>query len=235
MEPDRRDVVMSWSGGKDSALALAELLRRPRWRVVALLTSVAEEFGRVSHHGVREDLVRRQARALGLPLDVLRLPRGCTLADYDRLVGERMRAYARAGVQAVAHGDIFLEDLRRRRERKLASVGLRGLFPLWGRDTRELGRGFARAGFVARLCYVTHALGVRYLGRMLDERLLADLPAGVDPCGERGEYHSFVENGPIFSFPVPVRPGEIVERDTGYFLELHPDEERAGEARSPRP
>src|SRR5438552_10390427 len=195
-------ILFSWSGGKDSALALHALLQQPEWEVVGLLTSVADEYRRVSHHGVREELLERQADAIGLPLDKLRLPAGggpCTNSQYEALVGAKLAEYAGRGVRHVGHGDIFLADLRAYRERNLALLAMTGVFPIWQRDTRELIESFVADGFRAVLCCVEGAkLDASFVGRELDVTLVADLPPSIDPCGENGEYHSFVYDGPIF-------------------------------------
>jgi uncharacterized protein (TIGR00290 family) len=218
-------ILFSWSGGKDSALALHTVLQQPEeWEVVALLTSVSDEYSRVSHHGVREELLDRQAEAIGLPLDKLRLPmKGgpCTNADYEALVGEKLAGYAARGVKHVGHGDIFLADLRAYREKNLAKLGMTGVFPIWQRDTRELVDSFVNLGFRAILCCVEGAkLDASFVGRELNLSLLADLPPGIDPCGENGEYHSFVYDGPIFRWPVEFETGVKVCRDNRHYIDL---------------
>jgi len=223
--PDKAKVVFSWSGGKDSALALYELRKDDRYEIVGLLTTVAGEYGRVSHHGVREELLRMQAEAIGLPLDVLYLPSGasgsCSFEDYEELMGRTMARYREAGVFVVVHGDVFLEDLREYREAKLAKVGMEALFPIWGRDTTELVRTFIRLGFKAYLsCVDGEKLPATFAGRVIDAGLLSDLPEAVDPCGENGEFHSFVYDGPIFKRPLEIQVGEIVSRDTRHFADL---------------
>lgn len=219
-------VVLSWSGGKDSALALYRLRRDPRYRVVALLTSVSEEYRRISHHGVREELLDAQAAAVGLPLTKIYLPtengRACSNRVYEDILLSALRGFARQGIRIVAHGDIFLEDLRRYRERLLSQVDMAGVFPLWGADTGELVRSFVESGFEAYLTCVEPILGREFAGRRIDAGFVASLPAGVDPCGENGEYHSFVFAGPIFAHEVAVRPGVVVERDGRYYADLLP-------------
>jgi uncharacterized protein (TIGR00290 family) len=220
-------VVFSWSGGKDSALALHQVLDDARYEVVGLLTTVAGQYGRISHHGVREELLRRQAAAIGLPLNVVYLPMNstapCTNEQYEELMATVMARYAAAGVRTVGHGDIYLEDLRAYRDRNLARAGMRGLYPLWKRDTVELVRDFVSLGFRAWLCCVDGPkLGESFAGRSLDMELLADLPADVDPCGENGEYHSFVYAGPIFRQPLAVRRGNVVHRDCRFYADLLP-------------
>jgi uncharacterized protein (TIGR00290 family) len=223
----KEKVVFSWSGGKDSALALHEIRHSGKYEIVALLTTVAEEYKRISHHGVREELLQMQAAAVGLPLDKLYLPANsplpCTNAQFEELMGRTLAKYRAAGVLLVAHGDIFLQDLRDYRERNLAKVDMKGLFPLWQRDTTELLRTFIQLGFKAYLsCVDGQKLGQAFAGRAIDTSFLGDLPAGVDPCGEYGEYHSFVYDGPIFNRPVPVRVGDVVLRDTRYYADLLP-------------
>jgi len=220
-------ILFSWSGGKDSALALHALLQHAdQWEVVALLTSVSDEYRRISHHGVREELLDAQAAAIGLPLDKLRLPfKGgpCTNGEYEALVGEKLAGYVERGVMHVGHGDIFLADLLAYREKNLAQLGMTGIFPIWQRDTRELMESFVALGFRAKLCCVEGArLDASFVGRELDLSLVADLPPGVDPCGENGEYHSFVYDGPIFDHPVEFETGITVCRDNRHYIDLLP-------------
>lgn len=220
----RTAVVMSWSGGKDSALALHELRRDPRYEVVGLFTSVSEEFRRVSHHGVREELLEAQAAAIGLPLTKVYLPSGpttpCTNEVYEQIMGDLLAEFRSRGVFAVGFGDLFLEDLRTWREGNLARVGMTGVFPIWKRETGPLARQVIAMGFRAILSCVEGKVGPGFVGRDYDERLLADLPEGIDPCGEYGEFHSFVHDGPCFARPVPVTVGEIVVRDGRYYADL---------------
>ena len=225
--PEKEKVVFSWSGGKDGALALHEIQQSGRYEVVALLTTVAEVYRRVSHHGVREELLEVQAEAIGLPLHKLYIPLNaalpCTHEQFAEIVGRTMAGYRDAGVLLVAHGDIFLQHLRDYRERNLARLGMKGLFPLWQRDTSEVVRAFIGLGFRAYLsCVDGTKLDRSFVGRELDADLVRDLPAGVDPCGEYGEYHSFVFEGPIFKRPVAVAVGEVVQRDSRYYADLLP-------------
>jgi uncharacterized protein (TIGR00290 family) len=222
--PDK--VVLSWSGGKDSAMALYVLLADDRYEVVGLLTTVAEEYKRISHHGVREELLELQAESIGLPLDRIYLPSdpddSCSNERYEALMRDTLQQYCDAGVMSVAHGDIFLEDLRAYREKNLARLGMRGVFPLWKRETSELIETFIESGFKAYLSCVEAKLGESFVGRAIDAKLIDDLPEGVDPCGEYGEFHSFVYDGPIFRKPIDVVVGEVVRRDVRYFADLLP-------------
>jgi uncharacterized protein (TIGR00290 family) len=220
-------VLLSWSGGKDSAMALQELLADDRYEVVGLLTSVAAEYKRISHHGVREELLDLQAESIGLPLDKLYLPASdaglpCTNEHYEALMRATLQPYCDAGVMLVAHGDLFLEDLRAHREKNLARLGMRGLFPLWKRDTAQLIQTFVESGFNAYLSCVEGKLGEPFAGRAIDANFIADLPDGIDPCGEYGEFHSFVYDGPIFRTPIDVVVGEVVCRDTRFYADLLP-------------
>lgn len=223
---DSTPLVLSWSGGKDSAMALYELLRDPAWHVERLLTSVSDEFRRVSHHGIREGLLEMQAEAIGLPLDWLRLPSSggpCTNAVYEELVGQHLTQYVEQEIRHVAHGDLFLADLRAYRERNLARLGMSGVFPIWMRDTREVVESFIALGFKAILCCVDgQRLDGSFVGRPINKDLLRDLPAGVDPCGENGEYHSFVYDGPIFQRPLAIELGQVVCRDGRWYIDVLP-------------
>ncbi len=219
-------VVMSWSGGKDSAMALHRLQNDSRYEVVGLLTTISREFRRVSHHGVREELLERQAEAIGLPLRKLYFPgpsagsESGIMEDFERCLTAVLAEARAAGVFLVGHGDIFLRDLRAYRERRLAAVGMRGVFPLWGEDTTELLHRFTRDRFRAVITCV-EPIAAKLAGAELSSSLLeADWPAGVDPCGEHGEYHSFVYDGPIFSRPVPFLRGRTVVRDGRHYTDL---------------
>ena len=211
-----RPVALSWSGGKDSALTLAALRADPTVRVVALLTSVTLGYDRISIHGVRRSLLRAQARAVGLPLQEIVLQRNSSNDHYDQAVSYALETlrHVHPTLTTVAYGDLFLEDVRRYREDRLGPLGFTGSFPLWGRQTRELADEFIDRGFEARLvCIDTTQLDASFAGRAFDHTLLADLPPTVDPCGERGEFHTFVANGPEFSSPIGYALGEVVLRD----------------------
>jgi uncharacterized protein (TIGR00290 family) len=222
----RKPVVLSWSGGKDSSLALAALRADDQYEVVALLTSITSGFDRVSIHGVRRALVEAQALATGLPLLEITLEPQSSNDAYERAFGaalERIRAIF-PDVRHIAFGDLYLADVRAYRERLLRSTGFEPLFPLWGRDTAVLAREFVTAGFEAILvCVDSTQLPASFAGRAFDTPLLADMPATVDPCGEGGEFHTFVHAGPVFRAPVPVRFGETLLRDERFaFCDLLP-------------
>ncbi len=223
-EPER--VLFCWSGGKDSAMALHALLRQKNVRVSGLLTTVTEGFERISMHGVRRELLRRQADSIGLPLQEVRIPPQCVNPIYEARMETAMREALKQGIRRVAFGDIFLEDLRVYRERNLAKIGMEAIFPIWKRDTRELAQSFIELGFRARtVCVDPRILDRSFAGRELDEKFFRDLPALADPCGENGEFHTFVYDGPIFQKPVKCKTGEIVERDSFVFCDLLAEEE----------
>ena len=213
--------ALSWSGGKDSALALRTLRDEHGLEPHALVTTVTSGYDRISMHGVRRSLLQRQADALGLPLVEVVIPPGCPNTVYEQRWMDAFASARLEGVEEVAFGDLFLEDLRRYREVLLAREGKRGLFPLWGRDTTCLAHEFIAAGFRAVLvCVDPKQLDGSFAGREYDDRLLAELPADVDPCGERGEFHTFVYAGPGFSEPIACRVGNVVERDGFVFCDL---------------
>ncbi len=212
----QRPVVVAWSGGKDSALALRLIQRDGRYRVAALLTTVTAQYDRISMHGVRRTLLRRQAESLGLPLEEVLISAGASNDEYEaemRAALELFRTRVR-GFDSVVFGDLFLADIRSYRERMLGQIGMRGLFPLWLRDTRALAQEFVGLGYRAVLvCVDTVQLPAELAGREFDLALLRDLPARVDPCGENGEFHTFVYAGPGFRSPVRHARGPVVLRD----------------------
>jgi uncharacterized protein (TIGR00290 family) len=214
--------ALSWSGGKDSALALWTL-RRHHLEPETLITTVTESYERISMHGVRRELLARQVEELGVPLVEVMIPPACVNQVYEARMAEAFADAPLSGVEAVAFGDLFLEDVRAYREGRLAAAGKRGIFPLWEQDTAALAHEFVDAGFEATLvCVDPRALDSAFCGRRYDERLLAQLPPGVDPCGENGEFHTFVSAGPIFAAPIACVTGEIVERDGFVFCDLTP-------------
>ena len=209
----RPKALMNWSGGKDSALALHRIRQQNEYDVQSLFTTVNDAFGRVSMHGVRHELVQAQADRLGLPLVVLALPEQTPMAEYARLVAGRLAPLVSAGVTHSVFGDIFLEDLRQWRENQLAAMGLTGVFPLWKVDSHTLLEELWTAGFQTIVVAVNgQVLDRSFCGRVLDRQFVADLPPGVDPCGENGEFHTFVFAAPYFSSPVLFRRGQTIER-----------------------
>jgi uncharacterized protein (TIGR00290 family) len=215
-------LALSWSGGKDSAIALWAL-RRTQCEPEALITTVTETYDRISMHGVRRELLARQADALAIPLVEVTIPPACSDDVYEQRMAHAFAATRLSEVDTVAFGDLFLEDIRAYREQRLAEAGRRALFPLWGRDTSELANEFVDDGFEATLvCVDPRTLDPSFAGRAYDRRLLADLPPGVDPCGENGEFHTFVHAGPVFSRPIVCTTGDVVERDGFVFCDLVP-------------
>jgi len=216
--------ILSWSGGKDSALALYEILQAGDYVITVLLTTMTEAYDRSSMHGIRRPLIEQQAESLGIFLEEVLLSPVSSNEEYDTKMREMLESYKAKGVSAVVFGDIFLEDVRKYREERLASVGMKGIFPLWGRETTELARTFTQVGFKAVItCVDTEQLDRSYAGRAFDDEMLASLPTGVDPCGENGEFHSFVYDGPIFKRAIPHTTGEVVLRDDRFmFADLIP-------------
>ncbi|ENY72855.1 hypothetical protein G114_05495 [Aeromonas diversa CDC 2478-85] len=216
-------VLLSWSSGKDSAWALHRLRQQPELEVIGLFTTTNEAFGRVAIHGVRDALLRAQAEAAGLPLHVIPLPWPCSNADYEARMSTFVEHCHRLGVTHFAFGDLFLEEVRRYREEKLAGTGITPLFPLWGTPTDALARDMLAAGLKATVstcdpARVPHQLA----GHPFDAALLALLPAGVDPCGEHGEFHTFAWDGPMFRHPVACHTGETIEREGFLYTDLLP-------------
>jgi len=215
---------MCWSGGKDSSLALQAALQDPHLRVEALLTTVTEGYERISMHGVRCALLEEQARAIGLPLEQVRIPMQASNAIYEAAMREMLLRYqAREVVSRVIFGDLFLQDIRQYRETNLAKLNMRGIFPLWLKDTRQLAHDFIAAGFRAILvCIDPKQIDPSFCGREFNRELLADLRPHADPCGENGEFHTFVYDGPIFRQPIFVVRGDVVQRDGFWFCDLLP-------------
>jgi uncharacterized protein (TIGR00290 family) len=217
----RPKALVAWSSGKDSAWALHEVRRAGALDVVGLLTTVTSEFARVSMHAVREELLDRQAASLGLPCRKVRIPWPCPNERYEAEMAQALAEARAAGVTRVVFGDLFLEDVRAYREEKLAGTGIDPVFPLWGRDTARLAREVLEAGLRATLtCVDPRHLDPSFAGRAFDGALLDALPPGVDPCGERGEFHTFAWAGPMFAGPIAVTPGEVVTREGFVFADL---------------
>ncbi|MBI2060903.1 MAG: adenine nucleotide alpha hydrolase [Nitrospirae bacterium] len=218
-----RKILLSWSSGKDSAWTLHVLRQSGEFQIAGLLTTVNEAFDRVAMHAVRRELLEAQAASAGLPLWPVPLPWPCPNEEYESRMRTACERAVREGIEGVAFGDLFLEDVRRYREEQLAGTGLQPVFPLWQIPTDRLARDMISGGLRARLtCIDPKVLSAAFAGREFDSALLSDFPAGVDPCGEKGEFHSFAYAGPMFREPVSIRSGEVVERDGFVFADLLP-------------
>jgi uncharacterized protein (TIGR00290 family) len=214
----REKVVVAWSGGKDSALALYEIVESGKYEVVELLTTVTRDYDRISIHGVRRVLIEQQAKALGFPLDVTFISKGASDEEYEIELLKAFKRQRNGGVSSVVFGDIFLEDILKYRERILAKAEMNGVFPLWKKDTQALARRFIDFGFRAVITSVdSNVLGKEFAGREYDAQFLSDLPDSVDPCGENGEFHSFVYGGPMFREKVSFKRGECVLRENRFY------------------
>ncbi len=218
------NVLMSWSGGKDSCLAFHEIKKEQKYCVAALLTTVTRDYDRISMHGVRRVLLEQQAACLGLPLHQILISKGASNEEYEAKMTEAFAEYREKGIDTVVFGDLFLEDIRAYRELFLARNKMHGLFPVWKRDTSAFIREFLDLGFQAVVtCVDSRVLDQSFAGRLIDQTFLSSLPAEVDPCGENGEFHTFVFDGPDFSVPVKFSFGESVLRESFWFCDLVPD------------
>ena len=216
-------VLMSWSGGKDSCIALYEIQRTQDYLVTALLTTLTRDYDRISMHGVRRELLEEQASSLGVPLHQVFISKDATNDEYEMSMGEAFSLHREQGIGSIVFGDLFLEDIRTYREQFLARHNMRGLFPVWQRDTTSFIKNFLELGFKAVVtCVNSKVLDQSFAGRLIDEAFLSSLPGHVDPCGENGEFHSFVFDGPIFAEAVKFGIGETVLREGFWFRELLP-------------
>ena len=216
-------VICSWSSGKDSAISLYEIQRSGKYEIVSLLTTVSEDYERVSMHGVRRLLVEQQAQSLGLPIEEVFIPKSCSFEEYELKMGEVLIRFKQKGIRSVVFGDIYLEWVKKYREDNFSRLEMKPIFPIWGRDTAELIRTSIALGFRAVItCVDSKFLDKGFLGRIVDESFLAELPPGIDPNGENGEFHSFVFDGPIFKEPIKYTLGDVVQRDSYYFGDLLP-------------
>ncbi len=223
MDSVRPKALVSWSSGKDSAYALSEVRRAGELEVVGLLTTVTRDFRRVSLHGVREVLLEAQARATGLPLRKIEIPFPCPNSVYEEAMASAVATMRSEGVTHLVFGDLFLEEIRAYRETRLAPTGIQPVFPLWGRPTSGLARSMVESGLEARVvCLDPARLPTSFAGRSFDSDFLRDLPSSIDPCGERGEFHTFALAGPMFAHRIPVALGATVERDGFVFTDLVP-------------
>jgi uncharacterized protein (TIGR00290 family) len=217
-------VLFTWSGGKDSAIALYDLQIGNGYDISALLTIVTEGYDRISMHGVHSILLEQQAESLGLPVEKIYITKNASNEEYETKMRDKLMNYRSQGVLSVVFGDIFLEDLREHREKNLSKIGMKGIFPLWKRDTTELAHSFIDLGFKSVItCVDSKVLDKIFVGRDFDEQFLSELPSSVDSCGENGEFHSFVYNGPIFRKKILHRKGEVILRDNRfYYCDLVP-------------
>lgn len=220
----KKRALFSWSGGKDSVLSLFKIEQCGEYEVTALITTITAEYSRVSMHGLRCDLLYRQAESLRLPLENVLISKNAGNAEYEGRLNDILSRYKRAGVSVVIYGDIFLEDIRAYREERLGEIGIECVFPLWKEDTARLAREFVESGFRAvTICVDSEALDGAFAGREYDRDFLSDLPPGVDPCGENGEFHTFVYDGPIFKQRIDFEKGEVMSRDGRfYYCDLIP-------------
>jgi len=221
----KEKVLFSWSGGKDSALAFSEMQKKENYQITSLLTTVSLEYGRTSMHGVRRKLLLEQKEALGLPLKEIPISKMQLLEEYESKMEMALKEILKEGVKTVAFGDIFLEDLKKYREEKLSKLGMKAIFPIWKKDTRLLARTFIDSGFKAIItCIDSKVLEKKFVGRIYDDEFLAELPSNVDVCGENGEFHSFVYDGPIFRKKIDFKKGETVLRDKRFwYSDLEPE------------
>ncbi len=211
---DRKKTIFNWSGGKDSAIALHQLLQNPEYSVERLLTSVNSAHDRISMHGVRRELLKLQAERIGIPLTILSLPEQPDMNEYNQLMAEKMNSLKEEGFTHSVYGDIFLEDLQTYRINQMKSLGFEAAFPIWKKDTTKLIRQFIDDGFKAiTVCIKSDLLDKRFVGRVIDHDFVNDLPENVDPCGENGEFHTFVYDAPFYSSPIPFNKGEIIYRE----------------------
>jgi len=213
-ETDMKEkLVFNWSSGKDSALCLYKILQRQKYEVICLLTSISEKYQRISMHGVRVELLEAQAESIGIPLIIMQIPEMPTMEKYETVMRRTLTDLKSKGATASVFGDIFLEDLRSYRETKLAELNLKGVFPLWKIPTRQLIQEFIDLGFKTIVtCVNEKYLDKSFVGRIIDQKFLNDLPDNVDPCGENGEFHTFVYDGPLFNAPIAFSKGEVVYR-----------------------
>ena len=218
-----KPVLMSWSGGKDSFLALYEIQKSSKYRVAALLTTITREYDRISMHGVRRVLLERQAASLGLPLHQVLISKGASNEEYEMEMARAFSEYQQNGIDSVVFGDLFLEDIRAYRDQFLTKYRMKGLYPIWRRNTTDLIKEFIELGFKAVLsCVDSKSLDKSFAGKTIDQDFLYSLPANIDPCGENGEFHTFVYDCPSFAQPVKFAIGETVSRDGFWFCDLVP-------------
>jgi uncharacterized protein (TIGR00290 family) len=219
----KRKALMSWSSGKDSASALHKLQQNPEIDLVGLFCTVNKEFGRVAMHGVRVELLQRQAKSIGLPLEIIEIPYPCSNAEYEEIMSQFVERTKNDNIEYFAFGDLFLEDVRNYREERLKDSGIKPIFPIWGIPTDKLSREMISSGLRTVItCIDPKQIPKEFIGREFDENFLDSLPETIDPCGENGEFHSFVFDGPMFKEQIEIYVGDIVHRDDFVFADVLP-------------
>jgi uncharacterized protein (TIGR00290 family) len=219
----KRKTLMSWSSGKDSAWALYQLQMNPEIALAGLFCTVNKEFGRVAMHGVRVELLRKQAESIGLPLEIIEIPYPCSNAEYENIMGQFVERAKNDNIEYFAFGDLFLEDVRNYREEKLRGSGIKPIFPIWGIPTDKLSREMINGGLKTVItCINPKQISKEFVGKEFDEDFLDSLPKTIDPCGENGEFHSFVFDGPMFKEKIEIVVGDIVHRDDFVFADVLP-------------
>ncbi len=214
----RKNILISWSGGKDSSLALYEIQKSRDYEVAALITTITSDYDRVSMHGLRTILLDEQASSLNIPLEKIFISKNASNDEYESRLKEVLLKYKQLGIRDVVFGDLFLEEIKKYREDLLGKIGMECVFPIWKRDTVKLAKRFIELGFKAiTVCVDSNVLGKEFAGREFDEHFLDDLPKAIDPCGENGEFHTFVYDGPVFNTPISHELGEIVLRDERFY------------------
>ncbi len=220
----RKKAAISWSSGKDSCYALYRLLNAGIYDFKYLVTTVTSNYGRVSMHGVREELLEKQSNSLGIPILRVEIPKNCTNEAYEKKMSEAVERLKSEGIEYIVFGDLYLEDIKEYRESKLKGTGIEPLFPLWGEDTKDLAEKIIKSGLKAKItCIDPSRVSADFAGKDFDNKFLAELPETVDPCGENGEFHTFVFDAPIFKNPLKIITGKLVERDGFVFTDLVPD------------
>jgi uncharacterized protein (TIGR00290 family) len=220
----KEKILLSWSSGKDSALALYEIKNNTKYEISSLLTTLTIDYNRISMHGVRNELLERQACALGLSLEKIFIPKNISNDEYDLVIKKTLNKFRRMGISSVAFGDVHLIDIRKCREKNLEKIGMKGIFPLWKRNSLDLANRFIELGFKSIItCVDSKTFDPNFLGRDFDEKFLSEIPSSVDPIGENGEFHSFVYEGPIFKEKISFKVGKIVIKNKRfYYIDLLP-------------
>ena len=214
----RKNILISWSGGKDSSLALYEIQKSRDYEVAALITTITSDYDRVSMHGLRTILLDKQASSLNIPLEKIFISKNASNDEYESRLKEVLLKYKQLGIRDVVFGDLFLEEIKKYREDLLGKIGMECVFPIWKRDTVKLAKKFIELGFKAiTVCVDSNVLGKEFAGREFDEHFLDDLPKAIDPCGENGEFHTFTYDGPVFNTPISHELGEIVLKDERFY------------------